>query len=544
MKSSQLTTKIYALMVLPLVFSLFVVAALLWADKEIQTAEDYRKWTDKILSLSMKLSVVGFDVISFPREKRPRQQWSVIHEAMINSSEKSIGLSGDAEKSAFKIKKSLRRLTELYSDVTVRRAGVTDKLRLERTKRSTRRLLFEVSAIVDEARLLNQDALEKKSSIYPKANLLMMLVGIISLILFLVVLFILKRSILTPLTALKKWSTRLAGGDLNNRIELQRNDEFVLLAHDFNKMADKLQQSISDLEVEVSERKQTEILLSDAQLTLADINGSLATKVEERTAELEAAVLVAEKANSAKSLFLANISHELRTPMHGILGFSKLGYDRCDEAPREKLKNYFDVISSSGARLLFLLNDLLDLVKLESGKMELQTQLCNLDQIVNESLGEQKIIKEDKQLNIAVNIDYDVQLIICDSSRIRQVVVNLLSNAIKYSAEGGEIKVNASAQMIEVVMDDDMLQQDSAQSKMQQKAVRLEVVDEGIGIPEKELADIFDKFIQSSKTDSGVGGTGLGLAICKEIIELHRGKIWAENNEKGTTFVVLLPLGR
>ncbi|MDH5259705.1 MAG: ATP-binding protein, partial [Gammaproteobacteria bacterium] len=343
---------------------------------------------------------------------------------------------------------------------------------------------------------------------------------------------------------LKTWSHKLADGELDNRIVLKRKDEIGLLSEDFNKMADKLQYSIKKMEAEVCERKQAEKSLLIAQTSLSSVNETLEVRIAERTRELEEAVLVSEKANNAKSLFLANISHELRTPMHGILGFSKMGRDRVDSLSREKLKSYFDVISDSGDRLLFLLNDLLDLAKLESGKMTLHLQLADLCKIVESSIAEQESSRAEKKLTISINKDLASSFIMCDVAKIRQVIMNLLSNAIKYSHDGGSIKIDVSSVEISLESVDGVLLEEKEKQQEKQKAIKLTVSDEGIGIPENELGQVFDKFVQSSKTDSGSGGTGLGLAICMEIVALHQGRIWAENNAEGATFVVLLPLKR
>ena len=535
-KPPQLVTKIYLLMILPLAFGIFVIAVLYWAEEQIKTAEQYRLWTDGVLKSSMKLSMIGFDVISFPGEKRPRRQWAIVYQALKNDAENRPVSSNYATESIQKINASLERLNALYLRLSVDSAKINDRRRLERSNRKTKRLLFEVNVIVTEAGMLNNDALERKSLVYPKANFLISLVGIVSLFLFLLILFILKKSIIDPLNVLKDWSHKLASGNLDTRIKLKRKDELGLLSDDFNVMADKLQNIIQEMEEEVCERKQAENLLHLAQLSLSEANENLEFRIEERTAELEEAVLSAQKANNAKSLFLANISHELRTPMHGILGFSRLGQDRFETVTSDKLKTYFDVINSSGRQLLLLLNDLLDLAKLESGKMIVKYELCNFSQIINSCVSEQKMSKDDKKIQLEIDVESSVELISCDLARMRQVVANLLSNAIKYSNEYGIIRINCIPDVITTSSVDGSLEQ--------VPAIKISIADQGVGIPENELEAVFDKFIQSSKTDSGSGGTGLGLAICKEIIELHSGKIWAENNEEGATFFILMPTGK
>ncbi len=230
----------------------------------------------------------------------------------------------------------------------------------------------------------------------------------------------------------------------------------------------------------------------------------------------------AEAANLAKSTFLANMSHELRTPMHGILSFSKMGIKKSDSAPREKLHKYFSNINVSGERLLVLLNDLLDLSKIEAGKMEFNMVKGDLADVYASCYSEQEQRINDLQLKIEVIKPEFPVAGIFDIASIKQVITNFLSNAIKFSSIGDTITASLS--------------------KNDNQELCFSLQDNGVGIPEDELKTVFNAFIQSSKTKTGAGGTGLGLAICKEIIEGHGGKIWAENNSKGgAVFKFIIP---
>lgn len=239
------------------------------------------------------------------------------------------------------------------------------------------------------------------------------------------------------------------------------------------------------------------------------------------------------RANLAKSEFLANMSHEMRTPMHAILSYANFGLKRIDKVPREKLHQYFQEIKDSGDRLILQLNDLLDLAKLEADSMRYSMDRANIVDTLKRVVTEFSAAAEEKGITVELSAAENPITGWFDDSRIGQVIGNLVSNGLKFSEQREKIFITI-----------DEVRYDFG-GRRKKAAIKVTVLDSGIGIPPEELETIFDKFTQSSTTKSGAGGTGLGLAICSRIIQAHRGRIWAENNpDGGASFSFVLPVDK
>lgn len=229
---------------------------------------------------------------------------------------------------------------------------------------------------------------------------------------------------------------------------------------------------------------------------------------------------LAEQASRAKSEFVANISHELRTPLQSILGFSELGRARSGSQPR--LQGMFGDVHEAGQRMLALVNDLLDVSKIESRETSLQLQTGDLRDWVQSVVQELQPLWQAKRLLLKVDAGTRPLPVHADPLRLQQVVRNVLANAIKFSQTDSGIELRAGAG--------------------ERGTVEIAVRDRGPGIPEAELEKVFEAFVQSSQTRHSPGGTGLGLAISRKIVQAHGGRIWAENAAGGgCVFRIVLP---
>ena len=255
--------------------------------------------------------------------------------------------------------------------------------------------------------------------------------------------------------------------------------------------------------------------LADVISELGHGNIKLAQSLTEREALAEAA----EAANLAKSAFLANMSHEIRTPLNGVLGFAQL---LAKNVTRGESKNYAQIILESGKSLLNIINDILDLSKIEAGKVELVQAPFPLREFLDNTLKPLKMLASEKSLTLLHSVDHEVpEALIGDSGRLRQVLTNLVGNAVKFSHRG---RVLIS---VALAGEDD-----------NRVSLRFTVRDEGIGIPPDKLERIFEPFTQvGTSAHATYGGTGLGLAISKNLVEIMGGEIWAQSEEgRGSTF--------
>ena len=309
-----------------------------------------------------------------------------------------------------------------------------------------------------------------------------------------------QRIILSPIRQLRAMVNNVSQGNLDVRCGIKTNDEFEKLGDALNAMLDSLAQGQEKLR---SANKQLDEKL---------------TELSERNIELF-------KANKLKGEFLANMSHEFRTPLNAILGFA----DILKEKPAEdtaKSKRYAENIINSGKSLLNMINDLLEMAKMEAGKIELHIDKTSIPELCRGLIAFFSPLTEKQKLKVRLTVDENIPLIKTDTGKVQQILYNLLSNAIKFTPENGKIEIKA-------FMPDD-------------QTVRIAVSDTGPGIDEADKEKIFEKFRQADGSLTRTQpGTGLGLAISTELAKLLSGKISIESTAgEGATFWLDLPIIR
>jgi signal transduction histidine kinase len=339
--------------------------------------------------------------------------------------------------------------------------------------------LNQLATVLANATTAKADALiAQNARAYASSRNLFVGVAVGAIVLALLLGFVLSWSLIGPIQRIDSRLAAIASGDFSGHVEVSNRDELGALGANVNRMNDELRRLYKALEA----------------------------------------------TSRHKSEFLANMSHELRTPLNAIIGFSQVMREGMFGEVNEKQQEYLDDILSSGNHLLSLINDVLDLSKVEAGQVELEVASFSLRDALERGVVMVRERATTDGVRIALSANPEVDVVEGDERRVRQVIFNLLSNAVKFTPAGGAVDVSAAR------IDGE---------------VRVSVADTGPGLAAEDHERIFDEFQQ---TDAGVEqreGTGLGLALSKRLIELHGGRIWVDSElGKGSTFVFTLPARR
>lgn len=330
------------------------------------------------------------------------------------------------------------------------------------------------------------------------------------------------RLIVNPVQQLAAATQRVASGDLDTSVSIKTNDEIGELGLSFNKMTGDLKRYRDELR---------------------EYSRTLEQKVEERTKalrltneELYRTNQQLQAVSKMKSEFLANMSHELRTPLNAIIGFSEILCDQSFGVLNEKQSAYAENVVISGKHLLHLINEILDLAKVESGKMDLHLETFSVIPVMTEIVSFARSLAAKKSISVRQHFSPKLVTITADLKKFKQIFYNLLSNAIKFTADGGTVEVST-----ECVGDFEMSEGDQF---ILRRYAEFCVRDNGIGIEETDQERIFEEFQQVDGSDARqYEGTGLGLALTRKLVELHGGSIWVESEKhKGSAFYWTIPI--
>ena len=320
--------------------------------------------------------------------------------------------------------------------------------------------------------------------------------------------WLMSRQIAKPIRQLAGASEKVAKGDLSLSVDVKSSDEIGVLAQSFNQMILSLRKSRDELQ------QWGEKLERQVEQRTADL--------EQKSRELSGVNIRLQEISQLKSQFLANMSHELRTPLNSILGFAEVLQEKMFGDLNDKQEEYINYIRESGRHLLSLINDILDLSKIEAGKLDMEPAEVGIGDLLKDSLTLAREKALEHGIELCLNLEDGIPGIYADERKVKQIVYNLLSNAVKFTPDGGKVG-------IEAVKD--------------YEHIRITVWDTGIGIKEEDRGKLFMEFQQlDSGADKRYEGTGLGLALSKRLVEMHHGRIWVESEPgKGSRFSFTLP---
>jgi signal transduction histidine kinase len=370
------------------------------------------------------------------------------------------------------------QLRPFYEDATIEDEATIEEMLPTRARAEglASDLATDAAELANGTREEIQDLIERNASSFSSSRALFIGVAAGALVLALLLGFVLSWSVIGPIQRIGDRLAAIASGDFSGHVDVDNRDELGALGANVNRMNGELRRLYTELEA----------------------------------------------ASRHKSEFLANMSHELRTPLNAIIGFSQVLHDQMVGPVNPKQAEYLDDIISSGNHLLSLINDVLDLSKVEAGQVELDVHPFSLRDALERGVVMVREHATEDGVRVGFAADPEVDVVDGDERRIKQVIFNLLSNAVKFTPAGGEVDVSATRANGEV---------------------RVSVADTGPGIAPEDRERIFEEFQQTETGGEQHEGTGLGLALSKRFVELHGGRIWLESElGRGSTFTFALPM--
>lgn len=430
------------------------------------------------------------------------------------------GLREDTEKLLDEFAKE----TILYWDVQMRVLNLSNEGKSEKAKalagdegkRQFNASMHSLKGLFKEERLAAAAAYQESQNLGRDITVLTGAFTLLAIMLAGGLWTVLSRSIIKPILDIEEASKRVAHGDFSRPASVMSRDEIGELALEFNKMAERLEEYYSALGKKVEDRTE-ELMAANSELS-------------QKKAELEDKNEELSRVNRMKTLFLANVSHELRTPLNSIIGFSELLQEKSFGELNEKQTQYSKFIHASGTHLLHLINSILDLSKIEAGRMDLAKEKFSVSELIGDAVGSVRPIAHKRNIGIDVKETRASIMITADRSKLKQVMLNLLSNAVKFNIEDGKVIVDWGVK-------------EEPKGMTVGKSFYIEVTDTGMGIKEEDIKRLFTEFEQlDASITREHGGTGLGLALTKKLVELHGGNIRVESEHgKGCKFIVTVP---
>lgn len=386
--------------------------------------------------------------------------------------------------------------------------------------------------------IISQSEKSILSSIH-KYRIYFLLVGFLMMLIVLLLSQVSIRRSLIPLNQLMARTRAIANEDFSSTIAIKGSPEFQELLDAFSVMSKKIEKKVAERTLELRSANE-------------DLSNEIIQRIRAEE-NLKQAKESAEIANHAKSEFLANMSHELRTPLNHIIGFTELVVDKHFGGLNATQEEYLTDVLNSSSHLLSLINDILDLSKIEAGKLTLDLTEIRLRDLLEGSL----VMVQEKAMQHGIQISKDFdgvpETIDADERKLKQILYNLLSNAVKFTPDGGSISLSAQ----DLSYQDGhwfcreehpvVLPLDADNPLMRGRLISISLQDTGVGISPKDLERIFEPFEQVESSLSRLfQGTGLGLSLTRKMVELHGGKIWAESGGKGkgSKFIFVIPPNR